>query len=219
MECRNSMRRWFFTILVACGVTGGCGGQTPLLTPVSVFEPTTVTTPDDTGQPFRPSSGEQTPLAFDYRRLLLQPEDIAQLNAGYSVPSPPTLNPDGVPGAEGMLTSNDATSAIGITIVILGDASAAAAALPEAVENLTTVVAAEPPSHVTVGDEAVAVRGTTPDGMKSATALVFHRSRALVRIDFYGLPGMNVSPEVVVHIGQMQAAVLRAGLDVSPGSR
>jgi hypothetical protein len=131
------------------------------------------------------------------------------------VPEPATLNPDGIPGAEVMLTSNDSTTAIGITIVVLADEAAAPTELPNAVAHLSTVRSSEPPQHIAVGDEAFVISGVTPDGTQTATALMYRYKRALVRMDFYSLPGQPTPTETVIDIGRLQTALLRVGLDAA----
>ena len=183
----------------------GCGGEQPVLAPLAL--PSAAGTITSTA-----------PAAeFDYRKLSLQPQDMALPNAGYSVPEAASVNPQGIPGAEVMITSDDSTNAVGITISLLPDASTAPEELPKAVANLSTVRSAAAPVSVAVGEEAVAITGTTPDGTKSATALVFRQDRAIVRIDFYSLPGDPAPMELVTDIGQKQAAAVRVGLSALGG--
>ncbi|GAA1673006.1 hypothetical protein MMUR_49940 [Mycolicibacterium murale] len=160
------------------------------------------------------STTSATAAPVDYRLLLLQPEDMVLPNQGYSAPEPATLNPDGITGAEVLLTGDDASSAVGITIVILDSAAAAPAELATAISSIKTVVPSGPPTPAPVGEEAVTLTGPTPDGSKSATALMFRYDRALVRIDFYGLPGTVTPPSTVIDIGQKQTIALRAGFAV-----
>ena len=190
--------------LAAAVLLAGCAGQPPVSSPVGLpTAATTTTTSTTTTTAAKP---------YDYRDLLLQPQDMVLPNAGYSVPQPATLNPSGIPGAEVMLTSNDGSNAVGTTIVLLDKASAAPVELPKAIANLKTVKSSEPPVPVPVGDAGVAVSGVTPDGTKSATALLFRQDRALVRIDFYTTLGAVTPLDNVVDIGQKQTVALRAGL-------
>ncbi|MCV7134960.1 hypothetical protein H7J06_18430 [Mycobacterium hodleri] len=188
--------------MAAAVLLAGCAGQAPAPTPVGL--PTAATT--------APTTTTSTAKPYDYRNLLLQPQDMVLPNAGYSVPRPATLNPSGIPGAEVMLTSNDGTNAVGTTIVLLDEASAAPVELPKAIANLKTVSSSVPPVPVPVGDAGVAVSGVTPDGTKSATALVFRQDRAIVRIDFYTTLGAVTPLDTVIDIGQKQTVALRAGL-------
>ncbi|MDF2826075.1 MAG: hypothetical protein K0R68_3483 [Mycobacterium sp.] len=128
------------------------------------------------------------------------------------MPQAAAADPDGIPGAEVMITSDDSTNAVGITLVLLADAASTPQAFADAVANLTTVRATGTPASVPVGDQAVAVAGTSPDGTKATTALVFRYDRALARIDFYSLPGNPTPTERVIDVGQKQAVALRLGL-------
>ena len=190
--------------LAAAVLLAGCAGQAPVSSPVGLPTAATTTT--------APTTTTAAAKPYDYRNLLLQPQDMVLPNAGYSVPQPATLNPSGIPGAEVMLTSNDGSNAVGTTIVLLDEASAAPVELPKAIANLKTVKSSEPPVPVPVGDAGVAVSGVTPDGTKSATALLFRQDRALVRIDFYTTLGAVTPLDTVVDIGQKQTVALRAGL-------
>jgi hypothetical protein len=191
--------------IAVAALLAGCAGQQPVSSPVGLpTAATTTTTPTTTAT--------TAAKPYDYRDLLLQPQDMVLPNAGYSVPQPATLNPSGIPGAEVMLTSNDGTNAVGTTIILLDEASAAPVELPKAIANLKTVTSSEPPVPVPVGDAGVAVSGVTPDGTKSATALLFRQDRALVRIDFYSTLGAVTPLDTVIDIGQKQTVALRAGL-------
>jgi hypothetical protein len=192
------------SLVAAAALLAGCAGQPPVSSPVGLpTAATTTTTPTTTTTAAKP---------YDYRDLLLQPQDMVLPNAGYSVPQPAMLNPSGIPGAEVMLTSNDGTNAVGTTIILLDEASAAPVELPKAIANLKTVTSSEPPVPVPVGDAGVAVSGVTPDGTKSATALLFRQGRALVRIDFYSTLGAVTPLDTVIDIGQKQTVALRTGL-------
>jgi hypothetical protein len=203
-------------IVVAAVLALAVSGCNPGGSTTSVWSPTpaaSTTAGSTTGTPTATTTPPSQP--YDYRKLLLQPEDMVQPNSGYSIPQPATLNPHGIPGAESLLVSADGTNAIGFTIVVLGDAAAAPAELPKAVANLVTVRPEQPPAPIAVGDEGFVVVGTTPDGTKSATALMYRYQRALVRVDFYSLPGEPTPTSTVIDIGQKQTAVLRVGLDAA----
>jgi hypothetical protein len=198
-----------WTISASCLAVVGCGGESPLLAPITLpgaAETTTTTTTRAA------TSTVAAPAPFDYRNLLLRPEDMARPNNGYSVPQEAAMNPDGITGAEVLITSDDSTNAVGITIVVLPDASTAAEQLPLAISQLSTVAATDPAMPAPFGDGAVTVAGTTPDGTKSAVALMFRQERAIVRIDYYSLLGQPTPMDVVIDIGQKQNAALRAGL-------
>jgi hypothetical protein len=199
--------------VVVLGVSG-CTAEQPLAAPWANFVPSTAA-PVTSTQPAPATSPPLESEPYDYRKLLVQPEDLSRPNSGYAVPEPATLNPDGIPGAEVMLTSDDSSNAIGITIVVLADDAAAPTELPKALAHLSTVKSPDPARPIAVGDEGFVVSGTTPDGTQTATALMYRYKRALVRMDFYSLPGQPTPTETVLDVGQMQTALLRVGLDAA----
>lgn len=219
-------RRYSALLVAACVAlnASGCGGDRPFWSPMTIAATTTsaadtTEAPTAGAQPGSTSTTTTVAQAFDYRSLLLRTDDMALPNQGYSLPEPATLNPDGIPGAEVMLTSNDSTNAVGITIVVLDDAASAPVELPKAIANIKTVVPSGPPTPVPVGDEAVALTGATPDGSQAATALMFRYDRALVRIDVYSLPGTTTPLTTVIDLGQKQTIALRIGLAAAKQSR
>jgi hypothetical protein len=192
----------------------GCAAGGPFSAPLSNFAPSTA--PSATPTQVAPETPRPVkPESYDYRKMLVQPEDLARSNSGYAMPQPATLNPDGIPGAEVMLTSNDSTNAIGTTIVVLANETSAPIELPKAVAHLSTVKSTDSPHPIAVGDEAFVISGSTPDGTQAATALIYRYRNALVRIDFYSLPAQPTPTETVIDVGRLQTALLRVGLDAA----
>jgi hypothetical protein len=147
----------------------------------------------------------------DYTPLLLEGGDIYVPGDSYAAP-PPIQNPDGIQGAEELMVNGDQTRAIGITIVVVADVATAADEVVKAQQNLTTVVPSGPAQPVPVGTGATAVTGLSRDGSKAVTALVFSEDRALVRIDFYSVPGQPTPLDFAIDVGLKQAIALRVGL-------
>ena len=56
------------------------------------------------------------------------------------------------------------------------------------------------------------VSGSSPDGSKAVTVLLFTESKAFVTLEFDSKPGDPVPPEFVTDVGQKQDAALKAGL-------
>jgi len=184
----------------------GCGGPNAVLEPMSI-PGGTETTPSTT-----PATTSPTAAALvDYTPLLLAPGDVYVPGDGYSAP-PPIRDPDGVHGAEELMTNADQTRAIGITIVVLPDDPTAAAELTRAQQTLSTVVPTQPSQPVPVGTGAIAVTGLSRDSSKAVTALVFGEGRAIVRIDFYSAVGQPTPVDFAIGVGKMQALALRVGL-------
>lgn len=190
---------------VAGLLVAGCGGTNPVLEPMSL--PTTTQTVTSS----TPTSKTPT-AAVDYTPLLLEPGDVYVPGDEYSV-LPPIRDPEGIQGAEELMTNSDQTQAIGITIVILPDVTTAPEELLRAQQTLSTVVPAAPPQPVPVGTGGIVVTGLSHDGAKAVTALVFSVSRAIVRIDFYSAVGQPTPVDFAIQIGRMQTVAVRVGLD------
>ena len=67
-----------------------------------------------------------------------------------------------------------------------------------------------------MGTGGTVVSGTSPDGTKSVTVLLFTEGAALARIEFDGVPGQPASSAFVTDVGQKQAIALRVGLGLQP---
>ena len=148
--------------------------------------------------------------AVDYARLLIQDRDISAIDDTYTAQSP-IISPDGRPGAEVLLVNQDQTRAINVLIVGLPSAADAPSALSEAIGNLAKSVTGSTPQPSTVGTGGTVVTGTSPDGTKSVTVLLFTEGSTLARIEFDGVAGEPASPAFVTDVGQKQDIALRVG--------
>jgi hypothetical protein len=187
------------------GLPGATSSTHAVLAPL-----TTSTTTKST-----PSSTAAAPQGLDYTRLLLQARDISTVDDPYT-DQPVTSNPDGRPGAEVLLVNQDQTKAVSILLAGLPDAAAAPAALQEAQANLAKSVTGGQPQPSPVGSGGTVVSGTSPDGTKSVTVLLFTEGAALARIEFDGVPGQPASSAFVTNVGQKQDIALRVGLGGQP---
>jgi hypothetical protein len=68
------------------------------------------------------------------------------------------------------------------------------------------------PEPVEVGDQGVMAIGTSPDGTKSVTVVLFSQGKALVSLNFEGEPNDPVPPDVAKDIATKQAALIADGL-------
>jgi hypothetical protein len=123
----------------------------------------------------------------------------------------PTVNPNGAAGVATVFSNEADSREIGDTILVLPDAAAAAAALKGATASLGSNVTGTP-EPAQVGSDAVSVTGTSPDGAKSVTVLLFTQGSAFTTLEFDGAPGDTVPPEFVLDIGGKQAQKIAAGL-------
>jgi hypothetical protein len=187
------------------GLPGAMSSAPAVLAPL-----TTSTTPKATT-----SSTAAATQRLDYTRLLLEARDISTGEDTYTA-QPATPNPDGRPGAEVLLVNQDQTKAVNILLAGLPDAASAPAALQEAQANLAKSLTGGQPQPSPVGSGGTAVSGTSPNGTKSVTVLLFTEGAALARIEFDGVPGQPAPSAFVTNVGQKQDIALRVGLINQP---
>lgn len=182
----------------------GCDNQSGLqnsTAPVPTAAPTVPTKPITSAEP----------KSVDYMRLMIQPRDIDTATDGFTAQSP-VPNPNGQPGAEVLLVNQNQTRAVNVIVLGLPESAAATAALEEAKQGLAKLVTSPNPQPSPVGNGGTVVSGTSPDGSKSVTVLLFTQGPALARIEFDGVPGQPMPETFVTDTGQKQAIALRVGL-------
>ena len=87
--------------------------------------------------------------------------------------SAPIPNPNGNPGVAASFSNPDGTHVVGDTILILSDPAAASKALDAAKGTLGSNVTGGTPAPIAVGTGGTSVTGTSPDGTKSVTVVLF----------------------------------------------
>lgn len=200
------------TALIATACDNQTGVSGPSSSAPAVLAP--LTPSSTTKTPSTPAKSAAQPL--DYTRLLLEGRDISTPTDTYTA-QPATANPDTKAGAEVLLVNQDQTKAVNILIAELPDPAAAPSALQEAQANLPKSVTGGQPQPSPVGTGGTVVSGTSPDGTKSVTVLLFTEGTALARIEFDGVPGEPTARDVVTNVGQKQDIALRVGLAVHNG--
>lgn len=163
---------------------------------------------------------EAEPAANDYSSLLMAAEDIDAPEP--FIGEPPNVNPAGPTGWQGVeaMYHNADNSAM------IKDSIAVFATPAEATEFLKTAVMDLPSSTVMgtaetspFGSDGVLVPGTSPDGTKAVTVLMFTEQNAVVELEFESPPGdLNPAPaDFVRSVGQLQFDAIQAGLpDITP---
>jgi hypothetical protein len=168
------------------------------------------------------SEAPTTPPAApsDYTALLIKVTDI-------DAPMPfvagqPTSNPNGQPGAAITFSSqahpedqNGVTVKdvqIVDTIQVLPDPAAAASALNSA-KTGQGLVKDPKAAPADVGTGGTTLSGTSPDGSKSVTALMFTEGRGFVTLQFVGgSDSPPPPPDFVTDVGHKQDAAVKTGL-------
>lgn len=154
---------------------------------------------------------EEAAEPADYSTLLM---DAAALDAPVEfIMDEPLLNPNGIQGVAALYHIGDNTAMIGDTIAVLADPAEAAAVLANAIAAVGSSVTGTPvPSPIGTG--GTLVDGTSPDGSKAVTVLMFTEENAFVTLEFDSAPGdlAPAPPEFVQSTGQLQLDALKAGL-------
>ena len=158
-----------------------------------------------------PQSTPASRVAPDYRRLLIEPGDINTGTDTFATRSS-TTNPGGSDGVSALFVNQHDTRAIGDTILILPDSAAATTTLNTTVSSLGTIVTGGRPQPSPVGTGGTVVSGSSPDGSKAVTVLLFTEGRAVVRLEFGSAPGDPMPPQVVTDVGKKQEIAIRTGL-------
>jgi hypothetical protein len=109
-------------------------------------------------------------------------------------------------------STNTTPSAIGDTILILPDSAAATTTLNTTVSAIGTIVTGGSPQPSPVGIGGTVVSGSSPDGAKAVTVLLFTEGGAVVRLEFGSAPGDPMLLQLVTDVGTKQQIAVRTGL-------
>ncbi|BBX34215.1 hypothetical protein MMAG44476_13251 [Mycolicibacterium mageritense DSM 44476 = CIP 104973] len=203
-------RKFLFTFGMATVIaTAATACSSSDVAPTARWGMTPTTTSSSTA-PAPSTSASAAPQKADYNRLLLRASDVSIPPDTYTAQSSKT-DPNGIPGASALFVNQDDTRAIADTVVIYPDAATATATLRQAAGAVSTIVTGGTPQPFPVGTDGTVISGTSPDGAKAVTLLMFTEGRALVRLEFDSAPGDVTSPQVVTAVGRMQEIALRIG--------
>ena len=194
----------------------GCNSTPSSSTTTSGSATSTATTTSGSSGPN--SSAPAQPS--DYTGLLIQATDIdapVPFTAG-----PPTNNPNGQPGVSITFSTQPQTADqngltikevhIRDTIQVLPDPAAATSALNSAKTGQGSVVKDPKTDSSNVGTDGITLSGTSPDGSKGVTVLLFTEGRAFVTLEISGAADSLPPPEFVTDVGQKQDAAVKKGL-------
>lgn len=193
------------------GVTAsGCSKSDDSSSESSTSATSTSTSAEATTSEESTSAETSTPAAepSDYGSLLLPPADMG---ADTQTPGGVQLNPGGNPGAAQVYASPDGNQKIIDTILVFPDVAAAESNFDSNSKTMNEVTTGAP-EPVEIGDQGVMAIGTSPDGSKSVTVILFSQGRALVSLNFEGAPDDAVPPDVAKDIATKQATLVADGL-------
>ena len=157
------------------------------------------------------TSSSSSAAAADYIALLIKASDITLPGDTFAV-QPPIQNPNGQPGVAQIFSNQNDTRHIGDTILILPDADQAVSELDLEKAALGNMVTGGTLAPAAVGTGAMMVSGTSPDGSKAVTVLLFTEGKAFVNLEFDSAPNDPVPPQFVTDVGQKQDTAIKNGL-------
>ena len=157
------------------------------------------------------TSSSSSAAAADYTALLIKASDIT-LPGDTFTGQPPIQNPNGQPGIAQIFSNQNDTRHVGDTILVLPDPDQAVSELDEEKAALGDMVKGGTPAPAAVGTGGTTVSGTSPDGSKAVTVLLFTEGRAFVNLEFDSPPNDPVPPQFVTDVGQKQDTAIKNGL-------
>jgi hypothetical protein len=157
------------------------------------------------------TSAEASPSAAasaDYSGLLIKASDI---DPSLKEAGAPILNPNGVSGVGQGFLNPAQNETIYDTIVVADDPDAAARGL-EGLKNDLPKKVTGAPQPADVGTGGMIASGTSPDGSKAITEVLFTEGRAVVNLEFESPANDPVQPETAIAIAHMQDDAVKKGL-------
>ena len=185
----------------------GCGGNSTSSKSTSA-KPGATTSAAGTPSSAATSSAPTQPS--DYTGLLIKASDIDA-----PVPftaSPPTVNPNGQPGAATTFKDEDGSHVIKDTIQIFADPAAATDALNAAKGQHGDAIKDPTTQSANVGNGGTMLLGNSPDRSKGVTILLFTEGGAFVTLEFDGPAETLAPPDFVNDVGQKQDAAIKKKL-------
>jgi hypothetical protein len=149
----------------------------------------------------------------DYEALLMKPEAIPS-GAGTFLADPPKVDTSSPPDVTQNFHPADNTASIFAQVIVETDPAAAAAGLEVAKSKLPDAIVGQPQPVPSVTANAVTVAGTSKDGSKAVTGLVFAEQNTVVQLMFISAPGdLNPVPtDFVESVGKAQLDAVQQGL-------
>jgi hypothetical protein len=136
---------------------------------------------------------------------LIKPSDIG---ADFNAPQPPVLLPNNAAGVAQLFANADNSRRIGITIMIVADAAAAAVGVENTKANYEgKVTGTWQPADV--GSNGAMISGIAPDNSQAVTVVLFTEDRALVNLEFDSAPNDPIDASVAIDVARKQDAAVK----------
>jgi hypothetical protein len=156
------------------------------------------------------SAAESSPTAApsDYSSLLIP---ATAVGATTVTQGPPQLNPGGNPGVGQVFANPEGTRRVIDTILVFPDAATADSNFESNNATMKEAVTGAP-QPANIGTKGSIATGTSPDGSKAVTVVMFSEGKALVNVSFESAPGDDIPQDMALEIAQKQDDAIKAGL-------
>ena len=145
----------------------------------------------------------------DYTTLLIKTSDIP--GDSWTMQQP-QLNPGGKLGVAATFANPGDTREIGDTIMVLPNVTDAASALQAAITAAGPTVNGAAPQPADVGTGGTMLTGTSPDGAKAITIVMFSEGKGVVTLEFDSAANDPVPLDGALDIARKQDAAVKNGL-------
>jgi hypothetical protein len=161
------------------------------------------------------SASSASPAAApNYATLMMPAASIPLSPAGPFTGDGPKVDPSPPPDVSETFTTADKTAAIVSQVIIGKNAADAATALDIAKQKMGDTVSGAQAPMPSVSPDATVVAGTSPDGSKAVTMLVFTEQNTTVQLIFLSAPGdpNPVPTEYVETVATLQSDTIKHAL-------
>ncbi|CAN5585121.1 hypothetical protein BH09ACT8_BH09ACT8_66410 [soil metagenome] len=194
-------------------VVAGCSrsGDSSSETSSSAMSSTMATSAAASASSEAPTSDAAEP---DYYSLLMKAEDIPPTPAGPFTGDEPKLDTAKPLDVSQNFHTADNSATIFAQVIVDTDPAAAAGGLEVAKSKMGESVVGAPTPLPSVTPDAMAASGTSLDGSKAATLVVFSEENTVVQLAFISAPGdLNpVPPDYVEQVGGIQRDAIKQAL-------
>lgn len=204
----TALRLTAATIALLLAVAG-CGSKEDSSSSESSSAKSSASSQSATSETEATSSEAAAPAAGDHSKLLVTAEDISSLGETFTS-DPPMVNPNGLQGVAQAFHSADNTATIGDTILVFADPAEATAQMAKAKASALASSVTGAPEPLAIGSDGIMAAGTSPDGTKAVTVLMFTEGTAYVTLQFDSAPDNPVPPDFAQSVAQKQLDAIKA---------
>jgi hypothetical protein len=196
------------TALVIGGAVAGCSKDKSSTPPASSAAPSSSASTSSQQTSAAATTAAAPAAPGDYSSLLVAATEVGSDTVAQG---PPQLNPSGNPGVGQVFASPDGKRRVVDTILVFPDAATAESNFDSNNATMNQSVTGAP-QPATIGTKGSVATGTTPDGSKAVTVVLFSEGRALVNMSFESTLDEGIPQNLALQIAQKQDDAIQTGL-------